>query len=75
LFILTTMQNSAATAFRSLNMMRRQQSTFANLVGGRAMSTSATFKLPEIIGTHKLDVSLLPTESTITKTELRALFD
>jgi len=53
------MQSRALTAFRSLSAVRTQQSTFASLVGGRAFSTSATFKLvspltlpPRLLGKH-----------------------
>jgi len=55
--------------------MGRQRFTLASLFGGRSFSTTATFKLPSIIGTHRLDESLLPTEATVSKEELRALFE
>jgi len=56
--------------------MRAQQTSFASLIGGtRNFSATATYKLPAILGTHHLDAKDLPSESTVTKEELRALFD
>lgn len=42
---------------------------------GRSFSTTATFQLPEIMGSKMLDESLLPKTSTVSKEELRGLFD
>lgn len=56
--------------------MKRQQATFASLIGGtRAFSATATFKLPEILGTHHLNASDLPSEATISKDEMIAHFE
>lgn len=54
--------------------MTSQQASFASLVGGTRNFSSKTFKLPAILGTHRIEESILPTESTATKEELMALF-
>lgn len=45
------------------------------MVGSKSFSATATFKLPAIQGAHRIDPSLLPTEATVTKEELRHHFD
>lgn len=51
------------------------QANFANMVGARAFSTQVTFKLPEIMGVHRLDKADLPTEATTNKEEMMFYFE
>jgi pyruvate dehydrogenase E1 component alpha subunit len=61
------------TAFMSKNSL--QQNNFASMIGSRAFSTQVTFKLPEIMGVHRLEKSDLPTEATTNKEEMMMYFE
>jgi len=50
-----------------------QQTSFATMVGGRSFST-VTFKLPEVLGVHRLDKKDLPTTATSNKEEMMQYF-